>query len=133
LEKFGQIRERVHHGHQEFAKQVLERQNVGSVALGPWRFGSSPPRGEATLFPLKRISPSWPLTMTKLQFLGVSYDSSRREQPTATPVEHTYRGQQFEAPLRHEESPKSEVKTLYYRGRAYQRRVAEAAAQVQAD
>ena len=69
--------------------------------------------------------------MTKLQFLGVSYDSSRREQPATTPVEHTYRGQQFEAPLRHEESPKAEVKTLYYRGRAYQRRVAEAAAQVQ--
>ena len=29
--------------------------------------------------------------MTKLQFLGVSYDPSRREQPDTTPVEHTYR------------------------------------------
>tara|TARA_E500000178_G_scaffold74640_1_gene72435 strand:+ start:13779 stop:13994 length:216 start_codon:yes stop_codon:yes gene_type:complete len=71
--------------------------------------------------------------MTKLQFLGVSYDPTHREQPDTTPVEHTYRGQQFAAPLRHEAAATTQTKTLYYRGRAYQRRVAEAAAQVQAN
>ena len=67
--------------------------------------------------------------MTKLQVLGVSYDSDRHEQPSATPVEHTYRGQRFEAPLRRDAANVKPTK-LSYRGQVYQRRSAEAAAQV---
>ena len=70
--------------------------------------------------------------MTKLQFLGVSYDSDRHEQPSAAPVEHTYRGQRFEAPLRHDAAPVEPTK-LSYRGQVYQRRSAAAAAQVNAN
>jgi hypothetical protein len=66
--------------------------------------------------------------MTKLQFLGVSYDPTLREQPSNSPVEHTYRGQRFTAPLRHEQTSSADTTTLYYRGQAYQRRAAAAAA-----
>jgi hypothetical protein len=70
--------------------------------------------------------------MTKLQFHGVAYDSARHEQPSATPVEHTYRGQRFAAPLRRDAANVQPTK-LSYRGQAYQRRSAEAAAQVNAN
>ena len=43
--------------------------------------------------------------MTKLQFHGVAYDSARHEQPSGNPVQHTYRGQRFDAPLRHDAAP----------------------------
>lgn len=68
--------------------------------------------------------------MTKLQFHGVSYDPSFREQPSSSPVEHTYRGQHFRAPLRHEQASSTSTTTLYYRGQAYQRRAAAAAAEL---
>ena len=67
--------------------------------------------------------------MPKLQFHGVTYDSKRQEQPSGTPVQHTYRGQRFEAPLRHDAAPVQPT-TLSYRGQVYQRRSADAAAQV---
>jgi hypothetical protein len=70
--------------------------------------------------------------MTKLQFHGVSYDSARHEQPSTSPVQHTYRGQRFEAPLRHD-AANMKPTTLSYRGQVYQRRSAEAAAQVNAN
>ena len=70
--------------------------------------------------------------MTKLQFHGVSYDSARHEQPSTSPVQHTYRGQRFEAPLRHD-AANVQPTTLSYRGQAYQRRSSEAAAQVNAN
>ena len=71
--------------------------------------------------------------MTRLQFLGASHDPSQREQPSTSPVEHTYRGQHFSAPLRREQVAGSATKTLYYRGQAYQRRVATAAAELQSN
>ena len=43
--------------------------------------------------------------MTKLQFHGVAYDSASHEQPSGNPVQHTYRGQRFDAPLRHDAAP----------------------------
>ena len=53
--------------------------------------------------------------MTKLQFHGVAYDSARHEQPSGNPVQHTYRGQRFDAPLRHDAAPVQPTK-LSYRG-----------------
>ena len=55
--------------------------------------------------------------MTKLQFHGVAYDSARHEQPSGNPVQHTYRGQRFDAPLRHD-APLQPT-TLSYRGQVY--------------
>ena len=69
-------------------------------------------------------------TMTKLQYRGVSYDTSTHEQPAATPVEHAYRGQHFEAPLRHEAAAVDASVDLQYRGHHYHHRLAEAASQV---
>ena len=71
--------------------------------------------------------------MANLQFRGVSYDSSSHEQLSSSPVEHTYRGQHFSAPLRREQVAGSATQTLYYRGQAYQRRVATAAAELQSN
>ena len=70
--------------------------------------------------------------MTKLQFHGVAYDSARHEQPSGNPVQHTYRGQRFDAPLRHDAAP-AQPTTLSYRGQVYQRRSAAAAAQVRSN
>lgn len=68
--------------------------------------------------------------MTRLLYRGVAYDNSRHEQPSIQPVEHTYRGHHFEAPLRHEAAqPDTEVE-LHYRGHVYHHRAAEAAQQV---
>ena len=69
-------------------------------------------------------------TMTKLQYRGVSYDTANHEQPAATPVEHAYRGQHFEAPLRHEAAAVDVSVDLQYRGHHYHHRQAAAAAQV---
>ena len=66
--------------------------------------------------------------MTKLQFHGVAYDSASHEQPSGNPVQHTYRGPRFDAPLRHDAAPVQPT-TLSYRGQVYQRRSAAAAAQ----
>ena len=70
--------------------------------------------------------------MTKLQFHGVAYDSASHEQPSGNPVQHTYRGQHFDAPLRHDAAPVQPTK-LSYRGQVYQRRSAAAAAQANAN
>ena len=69
-------------------------------------------------------------TMSKLQYRGVSYDTASHEQPAAIPVEHAYRGQHFEAPLRHEAAAVDVSVDLQYRGHHYNHRQADAAAQV---
>ena len=68
--------------------------------------------------------------MTKLQYRGVSYENAGHEQPNNTPVEHAYRGQHFDAPLRHEAAAVDPSVDLQYRGHHYHHRQAEAAAQV---
>ncbi len=68
--------------------------------------------------------------MTKLQYRGVSYDNASHEQPSSQPVEHSYRGQHFEAPLRHEAADVDADVELQYRGHAYHHRQAEAAREV---
>ena len=71
--------------------------------------------------------------MANLQFRGVSYDSSSHEQLSSSPVEHTYRGQRFLAPLRHEQVVSPRTMTLLYRGHAYQRRVTSAASELESN
>ncbi|MBD1195432.1 DUF4278 domain-containing protein [Vulcanococcus sp. Clear-D1] len=68
--------------------------------------------------------------MTKLQYRGVSYDNASHEQPSPQPVDHAYRGQHYDAPLRHEAAPVDTEVELQYRGHAYHHRQAEAAQQV---
>lgn len=65
--------------------------------------------------------------MSRLQYRGVSYDSSRHEQPAEQPVDHAYRGQHYSAPLRHEAADVDTSTELHYRGHVYQHRAAEAA------
>lgn len=57
--------------------------------------------------------------MSKLQYRGVSYDSSRHEQPAAQAVEHAYRGQHYSAPLRHEAADVDPAVEFHYRGHTY--------------
>jgi len=54
--------------------------------------------------------------MSKLQYRGVSYDNATHEQPSPQPVDHAYRGQHYDAPLRHEPSLVDEARDLIYRG-----------------
>jgi hypothetical protein len=68
--------------------------------------------------------------MTKLHYRGVSYDNATHGHPSSAPVEHTYRGQHFEAPLRHEAAASDTEVELQYRGHTYHHRAAEAAQQV---
>jgi hypothetical protein len=68
--------------------------------------------------------------MTKLQYRGVSYDNATHEQLSSTPVEHTYRGQHFEAPLSHDPAPVDPAQELHYRGHVYHHQAAVAAEQV---
>ena len=68
--------------------------------------------------------------MSKLQYRGVSYDNATHEQPSPQPVDHAYRGQRYETPLRHEAAPVDTDVELQYRGHAYHHRQAEAAKQV---
>lgn len=68
--------------------------------------------------------------MTKLQYRGVAYDNATHEHLSPAPVEHTYRGQHFEAPLSHEAASVDTEVELQYRGHHYRHQAAEAAAQV---
>ena len=69
--------------------------------------------------------------MTRLQYRGVSYDTTTHQQPSAEPVDHAYRGQHYDAPLRHEAAAVDPALELHYRGHVYHHRQQEAAAQVQ--
>jgi hypothetical protein len=71
--------------------------------------------------------------MTKLQYRGVSYDNAHHEQPSSQPVDHTYRGQHYEAPLRHDAASIDVETEFHYRGHVYQHRADAAARQVNDD
>lgn len=68
--------------------------------------------------------------MTKLQYRGVSYDNATHEQPSSQPVDHAYRGQHYDAALRHEAAKVDVDAEFHYRGHVYHHRVEEAAQQV---
>ena len=59
----------------------------------------------------------------KLSYRGVAHDRSVHPQPSAKPVEHVYRGQHFEAPLRHEPAAVDHEAELHYRGITYHHHV----------
>ncbi|MFZ0409217.1 MAG: DUF4278 domain-containing protein [Cyanobium sp.] len=61
--------------------------------------------------------------MTRLTYRGISYDNSRHEQRSAMPVEHTYRGHHFHAPLHHQAAGVDPELELHYRGHAYHYRL----------
>jgi hypothetical protein len=68
--------------------------------------------------------------MTKLQYRGVSYDNATHEAPSTQPVDHAYRGQHYDAPLRHEPADVDVETEFHYRGNVYHHRAEEAAQQV---
>lgn len=54
-----------------------------------------------------------------LCYRGLPYDHTHDELPSPVPVEHTYRGRHFEAPLRHQASLTDKALDLIYRGHHY--------------
>ena len=70
------------------------------------------------------------MTAAKLRYRGVAYDASRHEHPSDQPVDHVYRGQHYEAPLRHEPAQVDPELELHYRGHVYHHRAEDAARQV---
>ena len=71
--------------------------------------------------------------MTKLQYRGVSYDNAIHEQPSSQPVDRSYRGQHYDAPLRHQAAAVNTEVELQYRGHTYHQRRTEAAQEVNQD
>ncbi len=70
------------------------------------------------------------MTTPKLLYRGVAYDANQHEHPSPQPVDHIYRGQHYEAPLKHEPAPVDCELELHYRGHAYYHRAEAAARQV---
>ena len=56
---------------------------------------------------------------TQLRYRGLSYGKDSHQQPSSRPVEHTYRGRQYVAPLLHEVAPSDKKADLCYRGHHY--------------
>jgi hypothetical protein len=60
-----------------------------------------------------------PMT-TLLRYRGLPYEKAAHEKPSSRPVEHTYRGNHYLAPLLHEVTPSHpSPDALCYRGRSY--------------
>lgn len=60
-----------------------------------------------------------PFMATQLRYRGQSYDNASHEKPSTRPVEHTYRGRHYQAPLLHEAAPADTKADLCYRGLHY--------------
>lgn len=56
---------------------------------------------------------------TQLRYRGLAYDPAAHEQASDRPVEHTYRGHTYTAPLRHLVTASEIKEQLCYRGHAY--------------
>ncbi|MEB3301801.1 MAG: DUF4278 domain-containing protein [Cyanobacteriota bacterium] len=59
---------------------------------------------------------------SQLRYRGLAYDPAFHEKASDRPVEHTYRGRTYTAPLRHLETPTEIQDDLRYRGHAYRSR-----------
>jgi hypothetical protein len=70
------------------------------------------------------------MTRTTLVYRGVPYAVTDHPTPSATPVEHVYRGVHYSESLRHVPGPVDESVELHYRGAVYHHRRQEAAQQV---
>jgi hypothetical protein len=57
--------------------------------------------------------------MTRLQYRGIRYDKVQRQLPSATPVDHAYRGLHFNHTLLHEAAVVDPDLMFHYRGHAY--------------
>jgi hypothetical protein len=88
--------------------------------------GSSHPLGEATLlspFHEADTNPTFEAeSMSRLQYRGVAYDNVQRQQPSATPVDHAYRGLHFNRTLLHEAAAVDPDRAFHYRGHDYHHR-----------
>lgn len=60
-----------------------------------------------------------PFMATQLRYRGQAYDKASHEKPSTRPVEHTYRGRHYQAPLLHEAAPADTKADLCYRGLHY--------------
>jgi hypothetical protein len=70
------------------------------------------------------------MTVQQRTYRGVTYDASQHEQPGSEAVDHTYRGQHYDAPLRHDVAEPDTSAELHYRGSTYKHRQEEAHQQV---
>ena len=61
------------------------------------------------------------MTTTQRTYRGIPYDTVPHERLSPIRVDHTYRGQHYDAPLRHEAATEPTVE-LHYRGSVYQHR-----------
>lgn len=65
------------------------------------------------------------MTRTQRTYRGITYDPAQHERLSQAKVDHTYRGQHYEAPLSHAAAAETTVE-LHYRGSIYQHRCAQA-------
>ena len=61
------------------------------------------------------------MTTTQRTYRGIPYDPAQHERLSPARVDHTYRGQHYDAPLCHAAATESTVE-LHYRGSVYQHR-----------
>ncbi|MEC9451950.1 MAG: DUF4278 domain-containing protein [Cyanobacteriota bacterium] len=67
------------------------------------------------------------MTTQERTYRGVTYQTANHEQPSKSAVEHVYRGQRYEAPLKHDARPADTEVELNYRGQVYHHRQNDAA------
>lgn len=58
-------------------------------------------------------------------YRGIAYDPAQHERLSSQQVDHTYRGNHYEAPLQHQVADQNTVE-LHYRGSVYQHRQQQA-------
>lgn len=56
---------------------------------------------------------------TQLRYRGLTYDKASHGKPSTLPVEHTYRGRHYRAPLLHQAVTAGNKADLCYRGLHY--------------
>jgi len=122
----------VHYEQYLCGSNALEDKSLGSGLLSQASSaGSSHLRGEATLLPKKRsrstigaltaLFEATPMTTTQRTYRGIPYDPAQHERLSPARVDHTYRGQHYDAPLCHTAAVGSTVE-LHYRGSVYRHR-----------
>ena len=67
------------------------------------------------------------MTTQERTYRGVTYKTADHEQPSNSAVKHVYRGQPYEAPLKHDARPADTEVELNYRGQVYHHRQNDAA------
>ena len=70
------------------------------------------------------------MTTQQRTYRGVSYAPRQLDQAGGAPVDHTYRGLHYSAPLHQEGTVPNETVELHYRGSVYRPRQQEAQRQV---